>query len=59
MSRVKKEELQKMAETKYGKYIITRAKTDLHLPSYRRDVALSGLCPKGNEALPTDYQEGR
>jgi hypothetical protein len=26
-----------MAETKYGKYIITGAKTDLHLPSYRRD----------------------
>jgi hypothetical protein len=39
MSRVKKEELQKMAETKYGKYIITRAKTDLHLPSHRRDAA--------------------
>ena len=28
-----------MAETKYGKYIITGAKADLHLPSYRRDVA--------------------
>jgi len=28
-----------MAEMKYGKYIITGAKTDLHLPSYRRDVA--------------------
>jgi len=39
MSKVKKEELQKMAETKYGKYIITGAKTDLHLPSYRRDAA--------------------
>ena len=28
-----------MAETKYGKYIITGAKTDLQLPSYRRDAA--------------------
>ena len=28
-----------MAETKYGKYIITGAKSDLNLPSYRRDAA--------------------
>lgn len=28
-----------MAETKYGKYIITGAKSDLELPSYRRDAA--------------------
>ena len=28
-----------MAETKYGEYIITGAKADLELPSYRRDAA--------------------
>ena len=28
-----------MAEAKYGKYIITGAKSDLKLPSYRRDAA--------------------
>ena len=28
-----------MAKTKYGKYIITGAKSDLELPSYRRDAA--------------------
>ena len=28
-----------MAETKYGKYIITGAEADLKLPAYRRDVA--------------------
>jgi len=28
-----------MAETKYGKYIITGAKSDLKPPSYRRDAA--------------------
>jgi hypothetical protein len=28
-----------MAKTKYGKYIITEAKSDLKAPSYRRDAA--------------------
>jgi len=28
-----------MAETKYGKYIVTGAKSDLNPPSYRRDAA--------------------
>jgi len=28
-----------MAETKYGKYIVTGVKPDLNLPSYRRDAA--------------------
>ena len=28
-----------MADTKYGKYIITGAEADLKLPAYRRDVA--------------------
>jgi hypothetical protein len=31
--------MQKMAETKYGKYIITGAKSDLNPHSYRRDAA--------------------
>jgi hypothetical protein len=39
MSKARKGKLQKMAETKYGKYIITGAKSDLKPPSYRRDAA--------------------
>jgi hypothetical protein len=39
-----------MAESKYSKYIITEAKTDLNLPSYRGE---SKAVPTGSRSMPS------